>query len=60
MTQSSISLGRVEKLSESVLLRHAGALEAAPVVPADGEGVKFTFFVAGDLDKQQRESRCYW
>ena len=30
---------------------HAGDLEAAPVVPADSEDVKFTFFVAGDLVK---------
>lgn len=32
------------------MLRHAGAPGAAPVVLAEGEGVKFTFFVAGDLD----------
>lgn len=48
-------------MSESALLGHAGALAAALVVPAaDGESVKFTFFVAGNLDKQQRESECYW
>lgn len=26
-------------------------MEAAPVVPADSDDVKFTFFVAGDLAK---------
>lgn len=36
-------------MSESIVSGHAGEMEAAPVVPAGGEGVKFTFFVAGDI-----------
>lgn len=58
VNQDNLLLGRSEDLSESVFVRHGGALQAAPVVPADIEVLDFTFFVAGKL-KQQRESRRY-